>query len=96
MQIKLFTAKKIYKNCIKIRNWFVAVAFRSEEEFFLFRPEFFFFRPEDHSDKPNAKQWSRSMWEEVLLLLVPFQSQVFDIFLDLVIFAYFNAIFFLQ
>ena len=32
------------------------------------------------------------MWEEVLLFLVPFRSQIFDIFLDLVIFAYFNAI----
>ena len=31
------------------------------------------------------------MWEEVLLFLVPFWSQIFDIFLDLVIFVYFNA-----
>ena len=34
------------------------------------------------------------MWEEVLLFLVPFRSQIFDafeVFLDLVIFAYFNA-----
>ena len=38
----------------------------------------FFFRPEGYRDKPNAKQWSRSMWEEVLLLFVPFQSQIFD------------------
>ena len=41
----------------------------------------FFFRPEDYSDKPNGWQWSRSMWEEVLLLLVPFRSQIFDAFL---------------
>ena len=37
------------------------------------------------------------MWEEVLLFLVPFWSQIFDaffdVFLDLAIFAYFNAIF---
>ena len=37
------------------------------------------------------------MWEEVLLFLVPFRSQIFlrdfDVFLDLAIFAYFNAIF---
>ena len=32
-----------------------------------------------------------SMWDEVLLLLVPFQSPIFDVFLDLVIFANFNA-----
>ena len=32
------------------------------------------------------------MWEEVLLFLVPFQSQIFDAFLDLVKFALFNAI----
>ena len=36
------------------------------------------------------------MWEEVLLFLVPFQSQIFDaffeVFLDLVKFALFNAI----
>ena len=32
------------------------------------------------------------MWEEVLLLLVPFRSQIFDVFLDLVILPYFNAI----
>ena len=41
----------------------------------------FFFRPESYSDKLNAWQWSRSMWEEVLLLLVPFRSQIFDAFL---------------
>ena len=32
------------------------------------------------------------MWEEMLLFLVPFQSQIFDVFLDLVILPYFNAI----
>ena len=35
------------------------------------------------------------MWEEVLLILVPFRSQIFDtfdVFLDLVILPYFNAI----
>ena len=55
----------------------------------------FFFRPEGYSNKPNALQWSRSMWEEVLLFLVPFRSQIFDEFLTFfwtVIFAYFNAI----
>ena len=31
------------------------------------------------------------MWEEVLLFLVPFRSQIFDVFLDLVKFALFNA-----
>ena len=55
----------------------------------------FFFRPEGYSSKPNALQWSRNMWEEVLLFLVPFRSQIFDTFwrlLDLVKFALFNAI----
>ena len=33
-----------------------------------------FFRPVGYSDKPNAKQWPRIMWEEVLLFL--FQSEV--------------------
>ena len=33
----------------------------------------FFFRPEGYSNKPNALQWSRSMWDEVLFL---FQSEV--------------------
>ena len=37
------------------------------------------------------------MWEEVLLFLVSFGSQIFDaffdVFLDLVILVYFNAIF---
>ena len=42
----------------------------------------FFFRPDGYSDKPNGKQWSRSMWEEVLLFFVPFRSQIFDVFLD--------------
>ena len=41
----------------------------------------FFFRPEGYSNKPNAKQWSRNMWEEVLLFLVPFRIQIFDAFL---------------
>ena len=41
----------------------------------------FFLRPEGYSDKPNGQQWSRSMWEEVLLFLVPFRSQIFDAFL---------------
>ena len=40
----------------------------------------FFFRPEGYSDKLNAQQWPRSMWEEVLLFLVPFRSQIFDAF----------------
>ena len=33
------------------------------------------------------------MWEEVLLFLVPFRSQIFDFFLDLVIFANFYVIY---
>ena len=37
-----------------------------------------FFRPEGYSNKRNATQWSRGMWDEVLLCLVPFQSQIFD------------------
>ena len=56
----------------------------------------FFFRPDSHSDKPNAQKWSKSMWEEVLLFLVPFRSQIFElffgVFLDLAILAYFHAI----
>ena len=32
------------------------------------------------------------MWEEVLLFLVSFGSQIFDVILDLVILVYFNAI----
>ena len=36
-----------------------------------------FFRPEGYSNKPNAKQGLRSMWDEVLLFLVPFRSQNF-------------------
>ena len=41
----------------------------------------FFFRPEGYSNKPNAKLWSRSICEEVLLFLVSFGSQIFDAFL---------------
>ena len=40
----------------------------------------FFFRPESYSNKPNAYQWSRSIWKEVLLFLVSFGSQIFDVF----------------
>ena len=40
-----------------------------------------FFRPEGYSDKPNAQKWSKSMWEDVFLFLVPFQNQIFDAFL---------------
>ena len=40
----------------------------------------FCYRLEGYSNKRNAKQWSRSMWHVVLLLLVPFQSQIFDAF----------------
>ena len=47
-------------------------------------------------DKLNAKQWLKSIWEEVLLFFVPFRSQIFDaifdVFLDLVILVYFNVI----
>ena len=32
----------------------------------------FFFRLEGYSHKPNAWQWSKSMWEKALLFLVPF------------------------
>ena len=55
----------------------------------------FFFRRESYSNKQNAQQWSRSMWEEVLMCLVPFRSQIFIAFwrlLDLGILPYFNAI----
>ena len=52
-------------------------------------PKDFFFRLEGYSNKPNAWQWSKSIWEEALLFLVPFCSQIFDAFLmsflDLVI-----------
>ena len=41
----------------------------------------FFFRQESYSNKPNAQQWSRPMWDEVLLLLVSSWSQFFDAFL---------------
>ena len=40
----------------------------------------FFFRPEGYSNKPIAKQVSRSIWEEVLLFLVSFGIQIFDAF----------------
>ena len=32
------------------------------------------------------------MWEEVFLFLVPFWIQIFDVFLDSVVLAYFDAI----
>ena len=32
------------------------------------------------------------MWEEVLLILVSFRSQIVDVILDLVILVYYNAI----
>ena len=44
-------------------------------------PKDFFFRLEGYSNKPNAWQWSKSLWEEALLVLVPFWSQIFDTFL---------------
>ena len=44
-------------------------------------PKSFFFRPEGYSNKPNAEQLFRSIWEEVFLFLVPFESQIFDVFL---------------
>ena len=37
----------------------------------------YFFRLEGYSNKPNVYQWSRSMWDEVLLFFVPFRSQFF-------------------
>ena len=59
-------------------------------------PKDCFFSLEGYSDKANAYQWSKSMWEEGLVFLVPCWSQfflcVFDIFFDLVILVYFNAI----
>ena len=52
--------------------------------------------PEGYIDTANVKQWSRSMWEEVMFFLVPFGSQIFDaffyVFYDLVIFVYFDTI----
>ena len=56
----------------------------------------FFFRPKGNINKPNAQQWSKSMWEQVLLFLAPFGIQNFDaffeVFLDLVILVSFNEI----
>ena len=43
----------------------------------------FFSRPEGYSNKPNAQQWSKSMWEQVLMCMAPFGSQIFDDFLCL-------------
>ena len=40
-----------------------------------------FFRPEGYSNKPNTKQLSKRMWDEVLSFLVSFGSQIFDAFL---------------
>ena len=52
----------------------------------------FCFRLEGYSNKPNSKQWSRSMLDVVLLqLYFRFHSKVNNI-LDLVILPYFNAI----
>ena len=42
-----------------------------------------FFRLEGYSNKPNVQQWSRSMWDEVLLFFVPFWSQFFYAFIVL-------------
>ena len=42
--------------------------------------KYFCFRPERYSNKPNAYQWSRSIWKEVLLFLVSSGSQIFDAF----------------
>ena len=43
--------------------------------------KYFFYRPEGYSNKPKAKQWFKSLWEEMLLFLVPYRSQMFDKFL---------------
>ena len=40
----------------------------------------FFFRPEGCSNKPNAVPISRSIWKEVLLFLIPHESQSIDAF----------------
>ena len=40
----------------------------------------FFFRFEGYSNNPNTGEWSKSIWEEALLFLVPFWSQIFDKF----------------
>ena len=55
-------------------------------------PKDFFFRLECYSNKPNAWQLSKSIWEEALLFLVPFWSQIFDFFLNYVILVYLNPI----
>ena len=34
-----------------------------------------FFTQEGFNNKPKVSQWSRSMWEEVLLFFVPFQRE---------------------
>ena len=59
-------------------------------------PKDFLFRLEGYSNKPNARQWSKSIWEEALLFFGSILKSniwhVFDVFLDLVILVYFNPI----
>ena len=43
----------------------------------------FFFRPEGYNNKPISWQLFSSIWDEVLLFLDPFGSQIFDAFLSL-------------
>ena len=54
------------------------------------------FRLEGYSNKSNAQQLSKSMWDVVLLLMVPFQVKFLTRFRHLfgliVILPYFNAI----
>ena len=41
----------------------------------------FLFRTKGYIIEPNAYQWSRSIWEEVLFFLVSFWSKIFNAFL---------------
>ena len=53
-------------------------------------PKDFFFKLEGYINKPNTWQWFKSTWEEALSKVKFWR--VFDVFLDLVILVYFNAI----
>ena len=68
----------------KIGQW----GFPSQKDFFV--------RFEGYSNKPNTWQWSKSIWEEALLFLVPFWSQFstrFGRLFGLSHFGVFNAIY---
>ena len=54
-------------------------------------PKNFFFKLEGYSNKPNAKQLSTSIWEEVLLFLVSFRSKIFDAFWLFLLLSHFGV-----